>query len=411
MTGESSPDRRPPTQAVILAGGRGTRLQPLTDTRPKAMIELNGKPFLEHMLEMLREQGITRVQLLLGYLPHVVVDHFGDGSRFGLDIEYSISDADDLTSHRVQLVEDRLDDVFLLCYCDNYWPMRMDDMWTTFQSHGAPAQITVYANRDGYSKSSVIVDDGGWVRVLDRSRTTPGLQGVEISYAILRKEVLDLLPEHQELFEVAVYPELAGTRQLFAYWTEQRYYSIGGHDRLARTERFLQRHPAVILDRDGVLNVRPPRAEYVVSPDDLQWLPGALEALRLLREAGYRVLVVSNQAGIGRGVMSEADLAAVTARMTHDVEAAGGRIDGFYHCPHDWDDGCRCRKPAPGMLFDAQLDHDLDLTRTVFVGDDERDGEAAQRAGCPFEMVEEGRSLLDVTHDVLLPRVLEGAES
>jgi D-glycero-D-manno-heptose 1,7-bisphosphate phosphatase len=167
----------------------------------------------------------------------------------------------------------------------------------------------------------------------------------------------------------------------------------------------------VILDRDGVLNVRPPRAEYVVTPDDLHWLPGALEALRLLREAGYRVLVVSNQAGIGRGVMSESDLASVTARMTQDAEAAGGRIDGFYHCPHDWDDGCRCRKPAPGMLFDAQLDHDLDLTRTVFVGDDERDGEAAQRAGCPFEMVEEGRSLLDVTHDVLLPRVLEGAES
>jgi D-glycero-D-manno-heptose 1,7-bisphosphate phosphatase len=396
---------------VILAGGRGTRLRPLTDTRPKAMIELNGKPFLEHMLEMLREQGITRVQLLLGYLPHVVVDHFGDGSRLGLDIEYSISDADDLTSHRVQLVADRLDDVFLLCYCDNYWPMRMDDMWATFQSHGAPAQITVYANRDGYSKSSVIVDDDGWVRVLDRSRTTPGLQGVEISYAILRKEVLDLLPEHQELFEVAVYPELAKRRKLFAYWTEQRYYSVGGHERLARTERFLERPPAVVLDRDGVLNVRPPRAEYVVTPDDLHWLPGALEALRLLRDAGYRVLVVSNQAGIGRGVMSASDLASVTARMTADVEAAGGRIDGFYHCPHDWDDGCRCRKPAPGMLFDAQLDHDLDLTRTVFVGDDERDGEAARRAGCPFEMVVEGRSLLDVTHDVLLPRVLEGAGS
>ena len=80
-----------PTQAVILAGGRGTRMRPLTDTRPKPMVEFHGRPFLEYMIEMLREQGFERVLLLLGYLPEVIQEHFGDGSGFGVEIDYSVS--------------------------------------------------------------------------------------------------------------------------------------------------------------------------------------------------------------------------------------------------------------------------------------------------------------------------------
>lgn len=394
-----------PTQAVILAGGRGTRMRPWTDTRPKAMLPFHGKPFLEYVLEMLRDQGIERVLLLLGYLPQAFIDHFGDGSRLGMRIDYSVTDPDDLTSYRVQVAADAIDDCFLLMYCDNYWPMRLDEMWKQFVDSNATAQVTVYANRDGYSRSSVIVEDG-WVRVFDRERKTPGLQGVEIGYAICRKEVLGLLPaDGQELFEVAVYPRLAAEGRLGAYWTEHRYYSVGSPDRLPLTEAFLARRPAVILDRDGVLNERPPRARYVRRPEEFRWLPGALEALRLLHGAGYRVIVVSNQAGVARGAMTSADLAAVTRRMTDEAAAAGGRIDAVYHCLHDWEEGCECRKPRPGMLFAAQRDHHLDLSRTVFVGDDERDGEAARAAGCPFEGVGSDRSLLDVATDVLLPAV------
>ena len=151
-----------PTQAVILAGGRGTRMLPLTETRPKPMVEFHGRPFLEYMIEMLREQGFERVLLLLGHLPEVIQEHFGDGSGFGVEIDYSVSGADDLTVSRVQLVEERLDDSFMLLYCDNYWPLRMDDMWQRFQALDVPAMVTVYANRDDYrpGKNSVRVEDG-----------------------------------------------------------------------------------------------------------------------------------------------------------------------------------------------------------------------------------------------------------
>jgi len=371
-----------PTQAVILAGGRGTRMQPLTDNRPKAMIEFHGKPFLEYMIEMLREQGFTHVLLLLGYLPEVIVEHFGDGDRLGLAIDYSITEPDDLTAHRIKVAHPQLDERFLLLYCDNYWPMQMDAMWARYEASGKPAQITVYANEDGYSRDSVIVDEDGTVSVFDRSRTTPGLSGVEISYAILERSVVDLLPEEDELFEQAVYPTLAERGQLGAFVTRHRYYSAGTLAKLPLTESFFARHPTVFLDRDGVLNRKPPRAEYVRRPSDFEWLPGALEALRELNDAGFRVLIVSNQAGIARGAMSEADLDAVHRKMLDEAEEAGGRIDAVYYCPHGWDDGCDCRKPSPGMLFRAQREHDLDLTRTTFIGDDERDAEAALAAGC-----------------------------
>ena len=390
-----------PTQAVILAGRRGTRLRPLTDTRPKPMVEFHGKPFLEYLVDMLREQGFARVLLLLGYLPDVIQDYFGDGSRWGIQIDYSVSDADDLTVRRVQLVEERLDPCFLLMYCDNYWPMCMEKMWERFTTANVPAMITVYSNKDQYSRDSVRVGADGYVRVFDRSRTTPGLQGIEISYAILTRPVLALLPAQDALFEEAVYPQLVRQRQLLAYVTDHRYYSVGSLERLPLTKAFLARRLTVMLDRDGVLNKKPPKAQYVRTWDEFEWLAGAKEALRLLTAAGYRVLVVSNQAGIARGAMTEAALTHMHERMQAEAVQAGGQIEAVYCCVHDWDAGCECRKPKPGMLFQAQRDFHLDLSRTLFIGDDERDAQAAAAAGCPSVLVSDEMPLLDVARKLV----------
>lgn len=393
-----------PRQAVILAGGRGTRMRPLTDDRPKPMIEINGKPFLTYIVERLAEQGFERIEMLLGYLPDVIRDYFGDGQEFGVRIDYTVSDADDLTSRRLQLTEERLDPLFLLLYCDNYWPIDMDRHWARYREIGAPVMTTIYANDDGYSRDNVRVNDAGLIEVFDRSRSAPGLKGVEISYAIIPRAMLERLPaDGDELVEQALYPQLAEEGLLGAYVSGHRYYSIGSMHRLPLTEAFFARTPTIILDRDGVLNERPPRAEYVRTPDQFRWMDGSLEALRLLRTAGYRVIVISNQAGVGRGVMSLDDVESVNTAMRRDAEEAGGYIDGVYFCPHDWDDGCPCRKPKPGMLFDAQHEHQLDLTRTTFIGDDERDGQAARAAGAPYLHVDEASSLLDHVRKLVGP--------
>jgi D-glycero-D-manno-heptose 1,7-bisphosphate phosphatase len=249
-----------PRQAVILAGGRGERMRPLTDLRPKPMIEVNGKPFLEHLILLLREQGFRRVLLLLGYLPEVVQDYFGDGRRWQMQIDYSVTAVEDNTGRRLKLAESKLEDCFLLLYCDNYWPMSMDRMWRRYLEAGVPAMLTVYSNKDAYTRSTLKVDEAGFVTAYDKSRKRTDLLGTEISYAILRKELVARLPNENVSFEETLFPTLAANRQLAAFVTDHRYYSIGDTPRLPLTEAFLARRPAVILDRDGVLNEKPPRA-------------------------------------------------------------------------------------------------------------------------------------------------------
>jgi NDP-sugar pyrophosphorylase family protein len=269
-----------PRQAVILAGGRGTRLAPLTDTRPKPMIEFHGRPFLEYLIEFLRDQGFQRILLLLGYLPDVIRNYFGDGSRFGLKIDYSVSDVDDDTGRRLYLARPQIDSTFLLAYCDNYCPVDTETMWSRFNAGDADAMVAVYANEDGYTRDNVSVGADGFVTVYDKSRKTPALKGVDIGFILMQRAVLDRLPETNVSFEATIYPRLVGEKRLLAQVTRHRYYSVGSHERLAETEEFLARRKTVFLDRDGVLNRRMPRAEYVRSWAEWKWLPGALEGPR-----------------------------------------------------------------------------------------------------------------------------------
>jgi D-glycero-D-manno-heptose 1,7-bisphosphate phosphatase len=358
------------------------------------MIPIHGRPFLEYVIEMLKEQGFSQVLLLLGYLAPVVQNHFGDGKRFGVQIDYSVTPAEDLTLRRVHSAIDQIEDTFLLTYCDIYWPLQFDRVWREYQASGAPALVTVYSNKDGYSRNTVRVSADGYVELFDRTRTADGLNGNEISYAILRRDLVSSLPNEDVLLEEALYPRLAAERRLFAHVTDHRYYNVGSAERIPLVEEFLARRPAVVVDRDGVLNRRAAVGEYVCSVGEFQWLPGSLEALRRLHQAGYRVIVASNQAGIARGRLSIDTLEAIHGTMRAQAHAAGGSIDAVYYCPHDWNAGCDCRKPQPGLLFRAQRDFSLDLSRTFFLGDDERDLQAAESAGMPGRLVTPDEPLL-----------------
>ena len=167
----------------------------------------------------------------------------------------------------------------------------------------------------------------------------------------------------------------------------------------------------MILDRDGVLNAKQPKGTYVTSLDQWQWLPGALEGLAAICRAGARIVIVTNQAGIARGAMTEADLAAIHQRMRDDARAQGADIAAVYYCPHGWDSPCDCRKPKPGMLFRAQREQALDLTTTPFVGDDVRDGIAAEAAGCPFIKVDPERGLDEAMPSILALLRSKGRQS
>jgi histidinol-phosphate phosphatase family protein len=157
----------------------------------------------------------------------------------------------------------------------------------------------------------------------------------------------------------------------------------------------LPRRPAAFLDRDGTLNVRPPEHEYVSSADAFVWLPGAAEGCALLAEAGYTLVVVSNQRGIARGVIDLDVLRAIERRIQDGLHPHGCRVASFRYCPHDIADACACRKPRPGLLLDAADELSIDLASSWMIGDAESDVAAGRAAGCRTILVGKSDSVVE----------------
>jgi D-glycero-D-manno-heptose 1,7-bisphosphate phosphatase len=136
---------------------------------------------------------------------------------------------------------------------------------------------------------------------------------------------------------------------------------------------------AVFLDRDGVINSD--RSDFIKSWDEFEFLPTSLDALAVLARSPLKILVVTNQSGVGRGLLTEVTLQQIHARMIDRVRDFGGRIDAVYYCPHLPDANCACRKPSPGLFFEAARDYGINLTSSWAIGDRHRDVQAANRAG------------------------------
>lgn len=163
--------------------------------------------------------------------------------------------------------------------------------------------------------------------------------------------------------------------------------------------RPLDKAAAAFIDRDGVINEE---LDYVHRPEDFRLLPGVVEGLRLLQDAGFALVVVTNQAGIARGLYGEADFQRLTAHMRAQLAAKGVRLAGVYHCPHHptagigpWRVDCECRKPRPGMLLQAARDLGLDLAASVIVGDKGSDLEAGWAAGVRLAVLVESGHVPD----------------
>jgi D-glycero-D-manno-heptose 1,7-bisphosphate phosphatase len=139
---------------------------------------------------------------------------------------------------------------------------------------------------------------------------------------------------------------------------------------------------AVFLDRDGVINQKAPGERYVTRWEDFHLLPGVIEGIAQLNRAGLRVIVVTNQRCVAKGLLTEADLEKLHRQMCEHLAAAGARIDAIYYCPHELAPACDCRKPAPGMLLRAARTHGLDLATSWMIGDSDSDIQAGKNAGC-----------------------------
>jgi NDP-sugar pyrophosphorylase family protein len=230
-------------QAVILAGGLGTRLGPLTRDVPKPMVPVAGRPFLEHQLELLRGQGFTDIVLLTGYRADQIESHFGDGRAWGVSIRYS-RETDPLgTGGALSAAALLLADPFLLIYGDSLLPMEYAPVLEHLLGSPAVGVVVLYDNREETTvQNNVAVDAVGYlVRYAKGEGPDPGLRYVDAGVLAFRRKLLDRLPsERSYSLERTLFPDLIARRELLGLVTPQRFYDIGTPERLALLERRLK---------------------------------------------------------------------------------------------------------------------------------------------------------------------------
>lgn len=371
-----------PRQAVILCGGLGTRLRPITDTLPKPMVPVReDKPFLYFLLEQLAEQGVRRFVLLTGYLGEVITSYFGDGTQWGWQISYSHGPADWETGRRVWEAREMLDTCFLLLYADNFAAFSLDKAWALHRGSHAAITMMIKEKLGG----NVAWDANGQVAAYSSSRNGDGLNYVELGYMLVqRAAVLNAYNDIADAPDISfsrILELLAKQNAIYAYLLQTPYYSISDPVRLVRMRHHLSHQKILLIDRDGTLHERAPKGEYVLQWPDVRLLPSALKALRRLSRAGFRFAVISNQAAVGRGLATKDVVERLNEQLRELLLSEGIEILKFYVCPHHWEDTCTCRKPSPGLFYQCATDYDLRLDRTLYVGDDPRDIAAAEAAG------------------------------
>lgn len=372
-------------QVVILAGGKGERAFPLTKNKPKPMIKILNIPFLEYLINENIRNNIKKILILIGYKGDVIKDHFKDGKELGVEIDYDFQPVKFETGLRLKKAIKKIDEIFMLQYCDNFVPFDLQKMLKSFEMQKKDLMLSLYDNSDNYSKSNVRMASKNEIKIYDKSRQEKNLKFIDIGYVIMNKKILNLLTNQNLNFEGQIYPRLIEEKKISSFIFKHRYYSIGNLTRLKKTQNFFKnKGKFIFLDRDGVINEKPAKADYVKSWKEWKWKPKALCFLKELNDLNYNLIIITNQAGVNRGKMSIEDLNKIHEIMIAKIIDFGGNVIDIFFCPHNWNEECYCRKPKAGMFFDAQKKYDVNLSSTYYLGDDDRDQEAADNAGCRF---------------------------
>lgn len=226
-------------QAVILAGGMGTRLQPALADQPKAMAPVNGKPFLEHQLLLLSERGVRDIILCVGYRADQIISYFGDGAPWGVTIRYSVEDSPLGTGGAIKNAQPLLADRFFVTYGDAYLMLDYRDIMQTFLQSGLLGLMVVYRNTDAFDRSNTAIDDGRVVFYSKRDKR-PDAVFIDEGVTVLDRLALQFCPESGPSDLGDLFVRLIQHDQMAAYETTQRFYEIGSPESLEEFRQFLK---------------------------------------------------------------------------------------------------------------------------------------------------------------------------
>jgi len=394
---------------VIMAGGKGTRIASVNAEVPKPMIPVNGKPVLEHTIECISRQGYTDFILVVGHLGHIITEYFGEGSRFGVTIRYIEEKIPLGTAGALFYLQDELTEDFLLVNGDIIFDINIDRMYQYHKSHGKLATILTHPNSHPYDSGIILADEKGCVyRWLHKeeprkwycNRVNAGIH--MLSPMIFQLENGTLFAAEKKLdLDRDVLKAIIPQGQLYVYDSPEYVKDMGTPDRLqavsadiengvVQTRNWKNKQKAIFLDRDGTINQY---VGFLRNIDDFELISGVAEAIKAWNNAGYLVIVVTNQPVIARGEVTIEELQEIHNKMETLLGEEGAYVDAIYYCPHHPDKGfegevkelkikCDCRKPNPGMLLKAAKDYNIDLSQSYMIGDSENDVLAGEAAGC-----------------------------
>ncbi|WP_304432599.1 HAD-IIIA family hydrolase [Acutalibacter muris] len=395
--------------AVITAGGRGTRIASVDGSVPKPMLPVAGKPVLKRQVEGLRRQGIDRIIFTIGYKGGQIRDFFGDGSLFGVQIDY-IEEKEPLgTAGALYYLKDRVKEDFLLINGDLIFDVDLHRMMDFHKERHAAATLLVHPNDHPYDSGLIAAGEtgqvNGWLSKEDKRGWYQNCANAGIH--ILSPRLLDKLdaPQKTDLDRDLLKPRIR-SGEVYAYRSPEYVKDMGTPERIAQVEKDLRsglvarknlcrKQRAVFLDRDGTINKY---VGFLRNIDDFELIDGVAERIRKINQSGYLAIVVTNQPVIARGEVTWAQLREIHDKMETLLGEKGAYVEDIFVCPHHPDRGfpgevaeykvdCDCRKPKPGMLLRAAERYNIDLSESWMVGDSERDMEAGRRAGCHVKRV------------------------
>ena len=406
-----------------MAGGRGTRIASVANDVPKPMINICGKPILEHQIDNLKACGLTDIILVIGYLGEKIKDYFGDGIRFGVCIEYFIEDHPLGTAGALFKMPQLTEDFLLLCG-DVIIDVDFNRFIAFHKEKKAWASLVAHPNGHPYDSSLLVTEieapkmAGGmpvdthrvicWMakedeRLYYKNRVNAGIE--LISPELLKETMKNFVPRHPETpdkidLDRDVLKTNIGSGRIYAYDTPEYVKDMGTPDRFFEAENDIKtgkvhahnlknRQKAIFLDRDGTINKM---VGFVTRPEQFELLPDVAKAIKAINKSGYLAIVITNQPVIARGDCTFEQLQTIHNKMETELGKEGAFVDAIYVCPHHTDKGfsgerpeykcdCDCRKPKPGLLLQAAKDFNIDLSQSYMIGDSDRDVKAGKNAG------------------------------
>ncbi|MDZ7846820.1 MAG: HAD-IIIA family hydrolase [Owenweeksia sp.] len=392
-------------KAVILAGGKGTRLGALTQDIPKPMVALAGKPILQYQVELCARYGLAEIILIVNHLGHAIEQHFGDGKDFGIPIRYFHESEPLGTVGGIKELEAELRQDFLVLYGDVMMEMNLQRLMEFHQQKASEATLVVHPNDHPHDSDLVEMDETQRIiKVLPKPHAAGSVYHNMVNAAVyLFSPVIfrHLKKGEKADFGKDIFPQVYRDLRMYGYNTPEYLKDMGTPERKTQVEADIHsgkvarrsmenRQRAIFLDRDGVINED---VNLIHRPEDLHLYPFAGEAIRSINQSDYLAILATNRSVVARNLTDIAGLGEIHKKMETQLGKARAKLDDIRFCPHHPDGGypeenktykidCHCRKPKPGMLLDAATDFNIDLKESWMIGDSERDTLAGRAAGC-----------------------------